>query len=71
MIVSFDFKSPEDFKAFTSETAGPLQKILANQTTKKKDQILKTVTEAARKYADNSAGKVRSKNEAILIVGKK
>ena len=71
MNVSFDFKSPEDFTAFTSETAGPLQEILANQTTKKKDQILKTVTEAARKYADNNAGKVRFENEAILIVGKK
>ena len=56
MNVSFDFDSPEDFTAFTSETAGPLQKILANQTTKKKDEILKTVTEAARKYADNNAG---------------
>jgi ubiquinone/menaquinone biosynthesis C-methylase UbiE len=71
MNVSFDFDSPEDFTAFTSETAGPLQKILANQTTEKKDEILKTVTEASRKYADNNAGKVRFENEAILIVGKK
>ncbi len=63
MNVSFDFKSPEDFTAFTSETAGPLQKILANQTTKKKDEILKTVTEAARKYGDNNAGKVRFEND--------
>ena len=69
--MSFDFRSPDDFTAFTSETAGPLQKILANQTTKKKDEILKTVIEAARKYADNNAGKVRFENEAILIVGKK
>lgn len=36
MNVSYDFNSPEDFTTFTSETAGPLQKILANQTTKKK-----------------------------------
>ena len=71
MNVSYDFNSPEDFRAFTSETAGPLQKILANQTTKKKDEILKTVTEAARKYAANNVGKVRFENEAILIVGKK
>ena len=71
MNVSYDFNSPEDFTAFTNETAGPLQRILANQTTKKKVEILKTVTEAARKYADNNAGKVRFENEAILIVGKK
>jgi enediyne biosynthesis protein CalE5 len=71
MNVSFDFDSPEDFTAFTSETAVPLQKILANQTTEKKDEIWKTVTKAARKYADNNAGKVRFENEAILVVGKK
>lgn len=70
MNVSYDFNSPEDFTTFTSETAGPLQKILANQTTKKKDEILKTVTEA-RKYADNNVGKVRFETKAILIVGKK
>lgn len=71
MNVYFDFDSPEDFTTFTSETAGPLQKILANQTNKIKGEILKTVTEAARKYIDNKAGKVRFENEAILIVGKK
>jgi hypothetical protein len=36
MNVSFDFDSPEDFTTFTSETAGPLQKILASQTNEKK-----------------------------------
>jgi hypothetical protein len=67
MNVSYDFISPEDFTTFTSETAGPLQKILANQTTKKKDEILKTVTEAARKYADNNVGKVRFENKLSLL----
>lgn len=71
MNVSFDFDSPEDFTTFTSETAGPLQKILAGQTNKRRGEILKSVTEAARKYIDNKAGKVRFENEAILIVGKK
>ena len=47
------------------------KEILANQTTTKKVEILKTVTEAARKYADNNVGMVRFENEAILIVGKK
>jgi enediyne biosynthesis protein CalE5 len=71
MNVSFDFDSSEDFTAFTSETAGPLQKMLANQTNERKGEILKAVTEAARKYTDTSTGKVSFKNEAILIVGRK
>ena len=71
MKVSFDFDSPDDFTTFTSETAGPLQKMLANQTSERKREILKAITEAAKKYADKNTGKVRFKNEAILIVGKK
>jgi hypothetical protein len=69
MNVSFDFGSPEDFTTFTSETAGPIQKILAGQTNERKGEILKAGTAAARKYIDNKAGKVRFENEAILIVG--
>jgi hypothetical protein len=71
MKVAFDFDSPEDFTTFTSETAGPLQKVLANQTKERKEEILNTVTEAAKKYADKNTGKVKFENESILIVGKK
>ncbi|MGH9924356.1 MAG: class I SAM-dependent methyltransferase [Nitrososphaeraceae archaeon] len=71
MNVSFDFDSPDEFTTFTSETAGPLQKMLANQTNEKKNKILKAVTEAAKNYVNNNTGKVRFENEAILIVGKK
>jgi ubiquinone/menaquinone biosynthesis C-methylase UbiE len=71
MNVSFDFKSPEDYTTFTSETVGPLQKMLATQTNERKKEILKAITEAARKYADKKTGLVRSESEAILIVGKK
>jgi hypothetical protein len=67
----FDFDSPNDFTTFTSETAGPLQKMLANQTEERKKEILKAITEATKKYADNHTGQVSFKNEAILIVGKK
>ena len=52
MNVYFDFDSPEYFKTFISETAGPVQKILENHTYKWKGVILKTVTKAARKYID-------------------
>ena len=52
---------------FTSETADPLQKILANQTTKKKDQILKTVTEAARNMLTTMQEKSGSKMKLHLL----
>lgn len=71
MKVAFDFDSPDDFTTFTSETAGPLQKVLASQTKERKEEILNAVTEAAKKYADKNTGKVKFENESILIVGKK
>ena len=71
MKVAFDFNSPEDFTTFTSETAGPLQKVLASQTKERKEEILKAVTEAAKKYVDKNTRIVKFENEAILIVGKK
>jgi hypothetical protein len=45
--------------------------MLANQIEERKKEILKAITEAAKKYADNNTGQVSFKNEAILIVGKK
>jgi enediyne biosynthesis protein CalE5 len=71
MNVSFDFDSPEDYTTFTSESVGPLQKVLVNQTSQRKREILKAVTEAAERYADKNTGIVSFVNEAILIVGKK
>jgi ubiquinone/menaquinone biosynthesis C-methylase UbiE len=71
MNVSFDFDSPDDFTTFITETAGPLQKMLANQTTERKKEILKAITKAAKKYVDNNTGKVSFENEAILIASKK
>jgi ubiquinone/menaquinone biosynthesis C-methylase UbiE len=71
MNVSFEFDSSDDFTSFITETAGPLQKMLANQTIERKREILKAVTEAAQKYVDNNTGKVSFENEAILIASKK
>lgn len=71
MNVSFDFDSPDDFTTFITETAGPLQKMLSNQTIERRREILKAVTEAAQKYVDNNTDKVSFENEAILIVGSK
>jgi hypothetical protein len=33
--------------------------------------VIKAITEAARKYADKNTGIVRFENEVILIVGRK
>jgi ribosome recycling factor len=51
---------------------GPvLQKMLAGQTDERRKEILKAISKAAEKYADNITGKVKFGNEAILIVGRK
>ena len=71
MIVSFDFDSPDDFTDFITETAGPLQKMLVDQGMQRKKEILRAITVAATNYADNTTGKIRFENEAILIVGMK
>jgi ubiquinone/menaquinone biosynthesis C-methylase UbiE len=71
MGVMFDFNSPDDYTSWASETAGPLLKMLATQTSERKKEILQAVTEEAKKYVYNNAGGVRFKIEAILISGKK
>jgi ubiquinone/menaquinone biosynthesis C-methylase UbiE len=71
MNVTFDFDSAEDFTTFVHETAGPLQAMLGNETQERREEILKAVTEIARKYADSNTGTVKLINEAICIVGRK
>ncbi|MGH9986880.1 MAG: class I SAM-dependent methyltransferase [Nitrososphaeraceae archaeon] len=72
MNVSFDFDSPDDYTTFTIEHGGPvLQKMLSGQTNERRKEIFKAINKAAEKYADNTTGKVRFENEAILIVGRK
>ena len=72
MNVVFDFDSSDDFTTFSIEHGGPaLQKMLADQTNERREEIFKAISKAAEKYADNTTGKVRLENEAILIVGRK
>jgi SAM-dependent methyltransferase len=72
MNVTLDFDSPDDFTTFTIEHGGPaIQKMLKGQTDGRRKEILKAISRAAEKYADNTTGKVRFENEAILIVGRK
>lgn len=66
-----DFDSSDDFTTFTIDHGGPaLQKILAEETNKRRHQIEKAISKGSEKFAD-STGKVRFENEAIVIVGRK
>jgi ubiquinone/menaquinone biosynthesis C-methylase UbiE len=72
MNVVFDFNSPDDYLTFVIEHGGPaLQKPLAGQTNKKRKEIFKAISKAAEKYVEDTTGKVRLENEAMLIVGRK
>ncbi len=71
MNVTFNFDSAEVYTSFVYEISAPVQAILANQPQERREEILKAVTEAARKYAENDTGSVRLSNEAIYVVGTK
>src|SRR5918999_481074 len=69
MDVSFNFDSAEVYTSFVYETAAPVQAMLANQPHERREEILKAITESARKYAENDTGSVSLSNEAICVVG--
>lgn len=71
MDVTFNFDSAEVYTSFVYETAAPVQAMLANQQQERREEILKAITEAARKYAENDTRSVRLSNEAICVVGAK
>jgi ubiquinone/menaquinone biosynthesis C-methylase UbiE len=71
MDVSFNFDSAEVYTNYTYETAAPVQAMLANQPQERREEILKAITEAARKYAENNTSSVRLINEAVCVVGTK
>jgi hypothetical protein len=52
-------------------TAASLHALLTNETQERRKEILKAVTEAARKYADDNTRSLELTNEAICVVGKK
>jgi hypothetical protein len=45
--------------------------MLAKQTQERRQEILESIAESARKYADNNTGTVKLSNEALCIVGRK
>jgi hypothetical protein len=70
MNITLDFESADEFTNFVLETSGSVQTTLAIQTHEIRRELIKAITEAAKKYANNT-GNVSFDNEAILIVGSK
>jgi enediyne biosynthesis protein CalE5 len=66
----FEFNSAEDYTQFQKEMTPPVIAMLANETKSRQDEIWNKVTDAAKKYSDNS-GHIKFSNEAICIVGRK
>ena len=69
--VTFEFDSAETYTSLIQETAASLHALLTNETQERRKEILKAVTEAARKYADDNTRSLKLTNEAICVVGKK
>jgi ubiquinone/menaquinone biosynthesis C-methylase UbiE len=69
--VTFEFDSAETYTSFIQETAASLHTLLTNETQERRKEILKAVTEAARKYTDDNTRSLKLTNEAICVVGKK
>ena len=68
---SLNFDSAEVYTSYVYETAAPVQAILANQPQERREEILKAITESARKYAEKDTRSVRMTNEVICVVGTK
>jgi SAM-dependent methyltransferase len=68
--VDFIFRSAEEFTQHQQDVASPLIAILAKQSPEKQAQIVREITEAARKYAAPD-GSVRLPAEAICVVGQR
>jgi ubiquinone/menaquinone biosynthesis C-methylase UbiE len=68
IVVRFEFDSPAAFAEQRQQMSAPFRAMLAKQTPEIQRKILDTVTDAARRFADQS-GKVRMDNEAICIAG--
>ena len=71
MDVTFEFDSGEVYTNFVYETAAPIQAMLANQPQENREETLKAITQAARKYTKNGTHAVSLSNEAICVVGTK
>ena len=66
----FEFNSAEDFTKYQQAIAAPIIAMLVNETKSRQDEIWNKVTDAVKKYSDDS-GHIKLSNECLCIVGKK
>jgi len=69
--IAFEFDSAVEYTNFTKDIAAPVLAMLADQTSDRKEQIWKAVTEEAAKFVKNNTDSIVLDNEAICIVGEK
>ena len=70
MNVIFTYSSSEDYTHFHKAILAPAHTLLADQTQERKEEVWNAVTEAVKKYADNT-GSVKLYNEVICFSGTK
>ena len=70
MNVIFTYSSSEDNTDFRQAILAPAHALLADQTQERKEEVWNAVTEAVKKYADNTDS-VKLYNEVICFSGTK
>ena len=70
MNVIFTYSSPEDYTHFHQAILAPAHALLADQSQERKTEVWNAVTEAVKKYADNT-GSIKLDNEVICFSGTK
>ena len=68
--VIFTYSSPEDYTHFHQAILAPAHALLADQSQERKTEVWNAVTEAVKKYADNT-GSIKLDNEVICFSGTK
>ena len=66
MNVIFTYDSPEEYTRFHQAILAPAHALIADQSTKRKEEIWNAVTAAVKKYADDK-GSVKLHNEVICF----
>lgn len=70
MTVTFSFSSAEDFMRFHRSIAAPIHTMIAGQTDERKEELWKSIADAARPYA-GPGGRIDLDNEVICATGRR
>jgi ubiquinone/menaquinone biosynthesis C-methylase UbiE len=66
--VTFEFDSAQDYVKFTQDIAAPVNMMMANETTEKKEELWNIITERVNSQFTKSNGHIIMENEAICVV---